>query len=238
MPDHRVLKAVDPVGAIAIGLLAPYAANMPDTARLSHPLKAAEAATATDRVSPDAARVIRTREALLTARIRNGDPAAEDELVRTYRRAVLLIAAMRTRNSDVANDLCQDVLIAVLKALRAGMIRNGEKLSAFIHGTARNIINYHLRSCARHPESGLETVEALAADSVERMESSERQRLMRQELTKCSVTDRRILLLSLVEGHSLVEVAARLHLTHDAVRARKSRLIRKFTKKFAAMSQK
>lgn len=192
-------------------------------------------AMATDSTSPD---VIPPKEELLAVRIRGGDPLAEEELVNTYRRAVLLIATVRTRDRDAANDLSQEILIAVLKALRAGQIRDNEKLGAFIQGTARNITNNYLRSRSRHPESDLDSVEVRASDPVEQLESSERQRLMRQELAKYSVTDQQILLLSLVDGHSLAEVATRLHLTHDAVRARKSRLIRKIAKKFAGMSQK
>jgi RNA polymerase sigma-70 factor, ECF subfamily len=171
-------------------------------------------------------------EQSLAARIRNGDSRAEEELVHTYRRAVLLIAAVRTRDPDCAKDLAQEVLLAVLKALRAGQIRDGERLSAFVQGTARNLINNYLRSRSRHPTVDIETVDPPSADPVESLEASERQRLMRQELAKYSVTDQKILMLSLVDGHPLSVVAERLNLSHDAVRARKSRLIRKISKKF------
>ncbi|HVN17670.1 MAG TPA: sigma-70 family RNA polymerase sigma factor [Dongiaceae bacterium] len=177
-------------------------------------------------------------DALLATRIREGDPAAEEELVKTYRRPVLVIALARTRDRDTANDLSQEILIAVLKALRGGQIRDGEKLGAFIQGTARNIINNHLRSRSRHPEVDIDGIDIPAGDPIDQMESSERQRLMREELANYSITDQKILLLSLVDGHSLAEVATRLGMSHDAVRARKSRLIRKITKKFQGMSQK
>ncbi|HYK87687.1 MAG TPA: sigma-70 family RNA polymerase sigma factor [Acidobacteriota bacterium] len=189
---------------------------------------------APDSTSPD---LLPAREELLAARIKRGDVLAEEELIKTYHRAVLLIAGVRTHDRDLASDLSQEILIAVIKALRAGQIRDNEKLGPFIHGTARNIINNYLRSHARHPESALDPDEVMAPDPVEELELSERRRLMRQELAKYSAVDRRILLLSVVDGCSLAEVATRLHLTHDAVRARKSRLIRKIKKKFAGMSQ-
>ena len=172
----------------------------------------------------------------LASRIQRGDPAAEEELITTYRRPVLLIAMARTHDRDAANDLSQEVFIAVLKALRAGQLRDGDKLSAFIQGTARNIINNYLRTRARHTLVDIDDTDVQGPDPVEEMESSERQRLMRQELAKYSITDQKILLLSLVDGHSLLVVADRLHLSHEAVRARKSRLIRKITKKFMGMS--
>lgn len=168
----------------------------------------------------------------LALRIHNGDPLAEEELVNSYRRAVLLIATVRTRDPECAKDLAQEVLMAVLKALRAGQVRDAERLGAFVQGTARNLINNYLRSRSRHPTVDLDAVEVASPDPVEDLEAAERQRLMRQELAKCSLTDQKILLLSLVDGHPLNEVAARLNLSHDAVRARKSRLIKKFTKKF------
>jgi RNA polymerase sigma factor (sigma-70 family) len=189
---------------------------------------------ATDSTVPD---VVPSSEPLLATRIHVGDPHAEEELVNTYKRAVLVIALARTHDRDTANDLSQEILIAVLKALRAGQIRDGEKLGAFIQGTARNIINNYLRSRCRHPEVDIDGIEVAGADPVQKMESSERQRLMCEELARYSITDQKILLLSLVDGHSLAEVASRLHLSHDAVRARKSRLIRKITKKFQGMSQ-
>ena len=176
-------------------------------------------------------------EVTLAERIRAGDRSAEDELVNAYRRGVFLIAATRTRDRDAARDLTQEVLISVLRALRDGQLREPTKLAAFIQGTARNLVNNYLRSRARRPECELE-LEPYSADPVEQLESLERQRLVRRELESFSVTDQQILLLSLVDGHSLAEVAQRLNLSHDAVRARKSRAIRKITKRFAHMSQK
>ena len=79
---------------------------------------------------------------------------------------------------------------------------------------------------------------AYAPNLVEELESAERRRLVRLELESFSLADQQILLLSLVDGHTLVEVAQRLSMSHDAVRARKSRLLRKITKKFERMSQK
>jgi RNA polymerase sigma factor (sigma-70 family) len=79
----------------------------------------------------------------------------------------------------------------------------------------------------------MQEVEPCGADLVQQLESAERQRLMRQELSRYDVTDQQILRLSLVEGYSLVEVAEKLGLSHEVVRAHKSRLIKKLARKFA-----
>ncbi len=173
----------------------------------------------------------------LAERIHAGDRAAEDELVITYRRGVFMIAVARTRDREAARDLTQEVLMAVLRALREGQLRESSKLAAFVQGTARNLINNYLRTLARRSECELDSVEVPGVDLVGELESAERQRLVRRELEAFSATDQRILLLSLVDGHSLAEVAQRLNLSHDAVRARKSRMVKKIIKKFARVSQ-
>jgi len=172
----------------------------------------------------------------LAQRILDGDRSAEDELVSAYRRGVFVIAVARTRDHEAARDLTQEILIAILKALRDGQLRESTKLAAFIQGTARNLINNYLRSKTHHVEIELDD-EAYSADPVEELESLERRRLVQRELESFSVTDRQILLLSLVDGHSLADIAQRLNLSHDAVRARKSRAVRKITRKFARVSQ-
>jgi RNA polymerase sigma factor (sigma-70 family) len=173
---------------------------------------------------------------LLAQRILAGDRSAEDELVSTYRRGVFVIAIARTRDREAALDLTQEILIATLTSLREGRLRESTKLAAFIQGTARNLINNYLRGKARRGEVGLDD-EAYSADPVEELESLERGRLVQRELESFSATDRQILLLSLVDGHSLAEVAQKLNLSHDAVRARKSRAVRKITRKFTSLSQ-
>jgi RNA polymerase sigma-70 factor, ECF subfamily len=177
---------------------------------------------------------------VLAARILAGDRAAEDEMVSVYRRGVFVIAVARTRDRETALDLTQEILIAVLKALRAGRLRDSEKLAAFIQGTARNLINNYIRTKVRHAEVELDVElngEACGPDPVEELESLERRRLVQRELESFSAIDRQILLLSLVDGHSLAAVAQKLKLSHDAVRARKSRAVRKITSKFAGLSQ-
>lgn len=174
----------------------------------------------------------------LVDRIRAGDPAAEEALVTQFSRHILLIATFRTRDREAARDLAQDILMAVLRAARAGQIREAEKLPAFIQGTARNLINNYLRSRGRRAECSLDAAHEVGSDSVQEQEYQERRRLVHQELQACNVLDQKILLYSLVDGHPLAEVAKRLDLSHEAVRARKSRAIKKLIKKFAGLSQK
>jgi RNA polymerase sigma factor (sigma-70 family) len=176
--------------------------------------------------------------ALLVRRIRAGDRSAEEELVKQYRPGVLTIAAARTRDYEAARDLTQEIFIHVLKAVREGQLREPEKLSAFIQGIARNVINNFLRSRTRSVECALDPAELPGKDMIEELESAERHRLLERELASVDVIDRQILLWSLVDGRSMVEIAGRLKMSHDVVRARKSRLIKKIARKFSSLSQK
>jgi RNA polymerase sigma factor (sigma-70 family) len=174
----------------------------------------------------------------LVARIRAGDSLAEEELVTTYCRPLRLIAAARIRDKEDAKDLAQEILIAVLKALRDGQLREVDKLTAFVHGTARNIINNYVRAKGRRRENDLDSAVEPTVDPVKELEAAEKHRLIRRELEGYSMVDQQILLLTSVDGHSLLDVARQLKMSHDAVRARRSRMVRKLTKKFGQMSQK
>ena len=173
----------------------------------------------------------------IVKRIQAGDHTAEEHLVTLYSRRIYAIAVWRTRDREAAKDLTQEILMAVLGALRAGRIREGEKLAGFIQGTARNVISNYMRNRTRYAECPLPEFELYTADFVEELESADRHRLLRQELAACSPTDRQILYMSLVNGYSMAEISEKLHLSHDAVRARRSRLIRKLAKKFLVVSQ-
>jgi RNA polymerase sigma-70 factor (ECF subfamily) len=173
----------------------------------------------------------------LTNRIRNGDPLAEEEFVRAYEAAVLLIASARTKDREAARDLAQDILIASLKALRDGQLREPAKLDAFVAGTARNVINNYFRSKARRRETALTSAAEPSFELTSQLELTEKQNLIRRELESYSLLDQQILLLSVVDGHSSAEIATRLKISHDAVRQRRSRVVRKLIKKFSRLSQ-
>ena len=59
----------------------------------------------------------------------------------------------RTRDGELARDLAQDALIALLQALRQGQLRDHERLPAFAHGIGRNIVNNFFRTRQREPQS-------------------------------------------------------------------------------------
>ena len=163
----------------------------------------------------------------LAERVHNGDPAAEEEFDRLFRRKVFIMMLARTRDVEAARELAQDVLLAALRALQNGQVRQVERLGAFIHGTARNIVNNYLRTRARQPQTDALPPDLAAGENDGSCETSERIELVRREVEGLDSTDRDIFLKTLVEGFKPGEIARELGLSSEFVRKRKSRAIRK-----------
>jgi len=65
------------------------------------------------------------------------DRAAEAELFRRIAPRIRLYGLRHLRDQHAADDLVQQVLITTLEALRAGRLRESDKLASFVLGTCR-----------------------------------------------------------------------------------------------------
>jgi RNA polymerase sigma-70 factor, ECF subfamily len=164
--------------------------------------------------------------AALLATIAAGDTAAETTLIRHFLPRVRAQLLARTRNPDVARDLTQETLMALLQAARRGQVREPDRVAAFVAGIARNVANNHLRGVKARAEAPLEELpgDPMTADDHDR---TERQALLSRALDELSPSDRQILLMTLVDGLKPGEIAGRLGLNPDVVRTRKSRAQRR-----------
>jgi RNA polymerase sigma factor (sigma-70 family) len=161
--------------------------------------------------------------ASLVSRLAQGDPAAEATLAEYFGPRLKAMMMARTRDGELARDLAQDALIALLLALRQGQLRDHERLPAFAHGIARNIVNNFFRTRQREPQSQPLLEEMAVYSQSEDPEEQERLLLVRQGLADLSPSDREILKLTLADGLKPGEIAEKLGLTAEVVRARKSR---------------
>jgi len=95
----------------------------------------------------------------LVARIRNGDRAAESELVARYSRGLLFMLKRRTNGDEqLAEDVHQDAFRIVIERLRTEGINDARKLSGYLHSTGKNVLIGILRRRQRrntHADSGL-----------------------------------------------------------------------------------
>ena len=161
----------------------------------------------------------------LVDRIGRGDPSAEEQFVKRFRPRILSLVIAHTRHSSDAEDLTQDVLLAVLHALRQGNLNEGAKLSAYIIGTTRNIVSNYFR---KNKAQRLDTEEIQAPKtSLPDWQTAEleRRRLVGNAFRLLSQADQQILLLTLHRGLKPAEIAVRLGLSPEVVRKRKSRAI-------------
>jgi RNA polymerase sigma-70 factor (ECF subfamily) len=86
----------------------------------------------------------------LVRRIELGDPNGEAEFVRRYRRGVAVIVSRAGGAHAPIEDLCQDVLTTALQRIRAGAVRDPERLSGFVAGLARvTVIGYFRKEASR-----------------------------------------------------------------------------------------
>lgn len=169
-------------------------------------------------------------QADLVASVQAGDRDAEARLAALFSPAIRAMARNRSRGAADPNDVCQDVLIAVITALRRGQLRDTERLAAFIAGVARNVISNELRVRRARPAQPLAEADAVA-DLRDEMARRDRARMLRAALDEVSDADKEVLVLSLVHGLKSGEVATRLGLDDQVVRARKSRALRRLTER-------
>lgn len=102
----------------------------------------------------------------LVTRIISGDRAAEEALVRHYFRGVRALLKHGTRTADDAEDLCQDTFLTVISKIRRGDLRDPAKLSAFVHGVARNLAMAQYRTeGSDRPAGDILALERLASET-------------------------------------------------------------------------
>ncbi len=176
--------------------------------------------------------------AALAKRILQGDSSAEDELARLFSERVLMMTLVRVRDPEAARDLTQEAMLAVLRALRNGQVREPERLAGFVHGTALNLIHNYFRTRGQQPKQEPLPDELPSSNTIGSAEGDERISLVRQALKRLDSIDRRILLLTLVEGMKPGEIARELGLKPDLVRQRKCRAVRKVIEQMRRLSRK
>jgi len=121
-----------------------------------------------------------------------------------------------------------------LQSLRRGMLREPEKLGAFVHGVGRNVVNQYFRREAARP-----TLIELPAELPTTMPDTaddERWNIVVREIDRLEEVDRRILTMTLVDGAKPGAIATALGLDGVVVRQRKLRATRKIAERLSQLS--
>jgi RNA polymerase sigma factor (sigma-70 family) len=168
-----------------------------------------------------------TDPAALARRVQAGDRSAEDELVLVLQEALGSFLRRRLRDIEAARELTSDVLMAVLHAVRENRLQDIRKLPAFVRGTARNLANNHLRARLARPVEEPLLGDPASEDPTQELEQQERAAQVEAAISRLTGSERQIVLMTIEEGLKPAEIARDLGLSPEAVRARKSRALRK-----------
>jgi RNA polymerase sigma-70 factor (ECF subfamily) len=168
--------------------------------------------------------VLAPSDADLVRRIRSGqDSEAEGELYRRMAPRVRLYGLRHLRDGHAADDLTQQVLITTLEALRAGRLREPEKLASFVLGTCRMTVLDLRRGVQRRER----LLEQFGADLLPAPSSGPV--LDHEQLTRCMEAlkerDRTVVAMTFYDDRTGADVAGFLGLSEANVRVIRHRAI-------------
>lgn len=166
-------------------------------------------------------------DAALVLRIGSGsDPEAEAELFRRMAPRVRLYGLRHLRDEQATQDLVQQVLVTVLEALRAGRLREPEKLASFVLGTCRLTVLDLRRGAARRSR----LLEQFGSDLLAPVQSL-MPRLDHERLRHCVQSleerERAVVVMTFYDEQSGADVANYLGVSEANVRVMRHRAIHK-----------
>ncbi|HEX2456835.1 MAG TPA: sigma-70 family RNA polymerase sigma factor [Vicinamibacterales bacterium] len=164
-------------------------------------------------------------DADLAQRVADGHRQAEAEVCRRMGQRIRLYGLRHLRSASAADDLVQQVLLKTLEALRAGRLRDRDKLVPFVLGTCRMTV-LDLRRSARRQEQLLEEFgNVLVPD-----QPDDAVRLDGQRLARCVQAlrerERSVIVMTFYDEHSAVEAGTYLGISEANVRVIRHRAIK------------
>ena len=106
---------------------------------------------------------LKSDDAALVERLKNGDSQAYDELVRQYDKQLFAFIIRFVNDYDLAEDIFQETWIKVIRAIKG--FRGDSKLSSWLFQIALNQSRDSLRKKGRHTHVSLDGNEALEVPS-------------------------------------------------------------------------
>ena len=149
---------------------------------------------------------------------------AEAELFRRMAPRIRLYGLRHMRDEQAAEDLTQQVLIATIEALRAGRLREPEKLASFVLGTCRMMV-LDLRRNAQRAERLLAQFGADLLAPVQPSEPSLDQDLLARCVQGLKERERAVIVMSFYDEQTAADVAGFLGVSEANVRVIRHRAI-------------
>jgi len=156
----------------------------------------------------------------------HGDEAAFTAFVERHVRMIYAIAARRLGSEQHADDVAQQVFLAV--ARNARRLANHPQLLAWLHATARNAARDTVRRDLRRRQRELRAEHApQAASLMDSLESDGAQRVVDAALDSLDPTARSAVLLRFFEGRPFAEIGDQLGMSENTARMRVERALAK-----------
>ena len=166
----------------------------------------------------------------------------ETRLGERFRPQIVYFALRRLRDRTLAEEVAQETLVAVIRALRENRLRDDSKLPAFVFAVAKNLVHQIYRKRYQEaealPDLEMNFFKLWISDPEACLLLEEQRKEVGRALGRLRPIEREILRLSFDEGKSGVDIAKELGMGQAAVRKRKSRALARLRKIYIKMSQK
>jgi RNA polymerase sigma-70 factor (ECF subfamily) len=146
-----------------------------------------------------------------------GAPEAEAELCRRLGPRVRLYGLRHLRDPAAADDLVQEVLVLTLERLRAGRVRDPDRLASFVLGTCRFVVRNQRRGRRRREDLLGRFAFAFPQETTPATLPLDCGRL-RDCLARLAERERTVLVLTFYAEQPSSEIAARLRTSPENVR--------------------
>ncbi len=171
-------------------------------------------------------------ESPLLERLRNGEPLAFEELVRTHGGRMYAVALRMARNEPDAQDIVQEAFLSAFKALP--QFAGQSLLSTWLHRIVVNAALMKLRSRQRKPESSIydllprfqqdghivDVATDWSANAEEVMLRAETRHFVRESIDRLPESYRTVLVLRDLENLSTAETATLLEVSEEVIKTR------------------
>ena len=168
----------------------------------------------------------------IVAEIADGQATGQETLYAVFERGVRFYLAVQLRAEDV-DDKLHDTFLAVVKAIRAGQVRDAARLPFFIRTVAQRQVSGHITEPFRRRSEQLNVaLEQTWADHRPDPEkdalSRERRQMAAKILRNLPEIDRQILIRFYLKGQAPEQICSDLRITQTQFRVRKSRAKERF----------
>ena len=139
--------------------------------------------------------------------VRNGDLQQASMLFERYNRRIFNFLARMTMDKDLAEDLCQNVFLRMIKYRSS--YRTGARFQSWIYQIARNVFSDHYQK-VKNRYSDFVDVEKISdhmADNEDSQQQDEKEALLHRSMAKLTEEQRELLVLTRFQQMKYEDVA-------------------------------